>query len=262
MDIRVVLDRICKIVSEQRPLTSDDFNIFKDAIIQCSDEDKLQLYSELCAIQIAADGVVEIRPIMFDGLLDWNDISVLKNFVNTVISNGHFVDIVADSIEMDPSMCKSKWNNQEFVNQRTIALHRRNSDILSAWSQFLFDSRERNLLAYNDVVSRLRDTKREWQQLLSLSPDELKNKDRFFWYGIQTKRLTIEEKRAVWYKLDACRSCSPEIINRRIPELTEEIFFAEHNSHSNYRRGRFIRKIVSRILRIISRVRRHRTNPV
>lgn len=248
--------RICECACDSEPITQKQRTAMEDACTHMSTEEARALYTDLCTIQIAIEegrtpqDVHEIKKF-----IDVNDFNLLKRFFHVCIDNGQLSERLADCMDLPMEMRMKKWNIEREKLAQDAKLHRMNSEQIHMWSVYMYESRSENAAAYDRTLRKLARTPpikpREWQELIITSDADLAKKDAFFWYAVQTRRLSIEEKRAVLHKMNKVKNCASDILHKRCSELAEEIFYDIHRPTTTAAAGRRKPNLIRRMFRAL-----------
>ena len=240
--------------SEQPILVSNRTRLDEEIGKMDSDIAKL-LYIDLCRVQIAAHNNTSVHNLtLLDGLLDWSSAETVRKFHSAFIDNGQLVDKIADSIEMTRQERFRKWTSQKELEESSACNQRELSRRQKEWSTFMYNSRDMNRKAYEEVRAILMQDPpkrhREWHSVILESAEQLERKNMPFWWGLQTGALSTVEKRAVCHKLALCMGSSGMIIQERFVNLMADLFAAQH-SHPVHRRYRlsFFRRVLKHLFR-------------
>lgn len=199
----------------------------ENVLLTVSSECATTLYSELCRVQMARDGSIDLRlsaPFVILSEIDFTSEDAVKRFHSAFIDDGWLIDRVADAIELPSDERKRKWNTQRSNAALAARLHHQMSLDHQHWSVFLLESRDMNRIAYDSVRAALQkkglSKPTEWQSLILETPGRLKRRELAFWRALQVSNCTISEKRAVCHKLEQCREVAPSSV---VPHLTRSI---------------------------------------
>lgn len=241
-----------------------------ERLIRISKSYALALYEDLLLVQLiyanplshSSDGEraqeddnIPRFPKLFGSLLDWNDHAQVEKIYYYLIDNGKLMERVSDCIDLDVNKRRRKWGKQEkeavqFANQHVkCAVQNFN------WSRFNLECRVENKRFYDVVYQALSRTHQseEWAQLIMLDMSDLKQKDRLFWYAIQTNRRTIEEKRAICHKLSVAikHNIFPQLLTDIHIRILSEIYtlISKHASAISGKPKAKFKKKLYRLLR-------------
>ncbi len=259
MSWQEVLARTCKEIKECGRLDEAVRTELDEACSTMNVEDAYTLYEDLLKLKIALDAH-DLSNVCFKiigDLIDTSDEDLSGQFCRIIIDNGRFIDRLADCIDLSYLQRLHKWQTEEDGNKQMMERHRVDSNYIAAWSKYLYDSRNLNADAFEKVRAELQNgivgKRREWHDLILLSSAELEQKDLSFWYAIQTRRLKIEEKRAVVFRIKQMKHCAGKTLHTREFELSIELFYDLHQEYKPTRkRFRRFRGVLKRIYRLIN----------
>ena len=258
MSWKEALARTCNEIKEFGRLDEAVRTELNEACSTMDVEDAYTLYEDLLKFKIALDAhdLSNVRFKVIGDLIDTSDVDVSGQFCRIIIDNGRFIDLLADCIDLSYLQRLHKWQTEEAGNQQMMERHRVDSKYIAAWSKYLYDSRNLNADAFERVCAQLQNgivgKRREWHDLILLSSKELEQKDLSFWYAIQTRRLNIEEKRAVLFRIKQMKHCAGKILHTREFELSIELFYDLHHEYKPTRkRFKRLRGVLKRIYRLL-----------
>jgi len=202
-------------------IKDEDRDKLYDIVTIMGTDEAAILYKDLCYLYIC---------VVNEQIPEQNQLTLLSSnykscFIRSLIDVGSLIDKIADaasSISVDIRSKKLESERQQ--RKSSITDQQENASFSEKWSSFLLASRKKNKLAYELTQKQIQNYEQTWQKIICMEIDILKSKPPIFFHGLQTKNLTIQQKRALIYKLTLVKSANPKYIQERINTLTREVF--------------------------------------
>lgn len=245
-EFELFLVELCNLLKEEKEIS---FRNRQELYAKLQDIDGIvayKIYKDLCHMYIVVVNDTKIDINQIERLTYLFDESFNANkFVRTFIDIGPLMDLLADCCEMNSLKRIEEWERQSTLRNIEIDEHQQNTNYYSRWSNFLFESRQLNKKAYEEIKTQ-KNGENNWQILLKEDMHYLEQKNPHFWSGLQVKSLTIKEKRAVVFKLSQIYSILPHYTRHLMIVLNEDIFQEENlqKSQSSNRKSRFKKLII------------------
>lgn len=209
------------------------------ALLKISRPFALVLYQDILRIQLVhaqpsdTETMAE-HPTLFGTLIDWRDPTQVERIYFYLVDNGKLTERLADCIELSMAQRRKKWAREARHASQDANLHVKCSAQNYNWSLFNLESRKENEKAHGSVsqsLSGFTSQSEEWVQLVMLDVASLKQKDRLFWYAIQTNRRSTNEKKAICHKLWVAKENKifPQLLNEIHTRILSEIFVRTTN---------------------------------
>ena len=211
-------------------LKDEDRDKLYDIVTNMGADEAAILYRDLCYLYIC---------VVNEQIPEQNKLTLLSSdykscFIRSLIDVGSLIDKIADaasSISVD--IRSKKLESERKERTKSITDQQVNASFSEKWSSFLVASRKKNKIAYELTQQQIQFPQQTWEKIICMEIDILKSKPPIFFHSLQTKNLTIQEKRALIHKLTLIKSANPKYIQERINTLTREVFEYDDSDNSS-----------------------------
>lgn len=187
------------------------------------------LYLDLCYMYLCITSGEEIKKTELKILKT----SFSEQLIRGLVDVGTFMEKLEDVCSMGERQRAEKWKNDDEKINALKVLQKRNSDLNASWSQFLFESRDKNREAYEIVKKKITNIDSDWDTVIVSTPKELISKSPLFYNNIQLNDKSILEKRAIIHKYTQIYSVLPNSTKQKINELLVDIYHHDQENIEN-----------------------------
>ena len=185
------------------------------------EEDAKTIYKDLCYIYICTSNE-EVPSVENLTLLTHK---YDPHFIKSLLDVGNLIDRLADACVMNVADRKRKYSEKDIEQKQKGKIQRQASEFNAKWSEYLFKSRAQNLQAYLLVYHKLITQSfpySDWRNIIV--DNDIKQRPPSYFMNIQTKDLTILEKKALIHKLNAIYQHIPRQTRERLQMLIEDVY--------------------------------------
>lgn len=202
-----------------------------------SQKERLKLYNLLGRIKsgFAKDLFVDISANYMNATSNDTNSYPLKvlrkefdeQFLRALIDIGTFWNKLEDACGMTRRDRFRKWKHEKNYNVLCAAEHKEKIEAHSQYSNFLYECRDKNKIAYDNVKSILWNPTEDWQVIIASSAEDLHLKSPIFFKNVQTGGLSNCEKRALIHKYGMIYNILPAQTKQNTSLLMQEVFISE-----------------------------------
>jgi hypothetical protein len=146
------------------------------------------------------------------------------SMIRSLVDVGNLVDKLADVSLLDSKTRTHKWSRQTEEDNKNKEEHKRKSAYALSYSEFLYQSRQKNEIAYANIQN-VSDPDIDF--LLRDNLEDIIKKPPTFFTNLRFATLKVEEKRATIHKLQMIENKLPASTRKQIPILLHEVYQLE-----------------------------------